>query len=126
MGPYKKSVVFLTELLFSASLKAMKALIPSSIFSQRRFSQKYSSLIFFRVFFSRIFFRVFFRGFSFEYSFADFLSNILLRVFFQIMIYRTIKISIDGGSFWHLFNLKWKAVFFADFSSHFFRRFSFQ
>ena len=70
--------------------------------------------------FSRIFFRVFFRGFSFECSLADFLSNILLRVFFQIMIYRTIKISIDGGFFWHLFNLKWKAVFFCGFFITFF------
>ena len=66
---------FLRNFLSRASLKAIKALIPFSIFHQRRFSLK-SSWIFFEYSFSDFllnflslnFFRIFFRGFSFEYS----------------------------------------------------------
>ena len=97
---------FLTELLPMDSLKAMKALIPFSIFSQRWVSLKYSVWIFL----SRIFFQMFFRGFSFEYSFADFLTNIFSRTF-------SLKKILRGFSFEN---------FFSDFLSNILSRIFFQ
>ena len=72
----------------------MKPLVPSSFFSQRRFSLKYYSWIFFRKFFrdflsnilSRIFFRIFLSNILsrifFEYSFVNFLKAIFFRGLF--------------------------------------------
>ena len=88
--------LFLTELLPTASLEALEALLYflfKEIFAQI-FLVDFLSLIFFRVLFVD-FFLIFFRGFSFEYSdgtvtqgfrsnylrgfsIADFLSNIIL------------------------------------------------
>ena len=53
--------------------------------------------------FSRIFAQRFFRGFSLEYSFADFLLNILSRIFIQIWLCGTIKKSYEGVLFTKLF-----------------------
>ena len=89
---------------------------------------------------------IFLRGFSFEYflgisveySFAEFLSNILLLLFLLNMVMRDhVKKSVDGSAFWRNCYSKeiFAQTFFMDFLSNtlsriffpiFFRGFSFQ